>query len=86
MLHGLIDERCALRGLQLCSDTVRHNVRSVRSDLDMSAVLLYYKYVDLSDQREAVRAWMLSLCSGLSLKGRIRVGNDGVNVTVRNYG
>lgn len=73
--------------MQLCSDTVRHDVRSVRSDLDdMSAVLLYYKYVDLSDQREAVRAWMLSLCSGLSLKGRIRVGNDGINVTVRTYG
>jgi predicted sulfurtransferase len=49
----------------------------------MGAVLLYYKYVNLSEQRQDIAAWMLSSCTELDLKGRVRVANDGINVTVR---
>ena len=49
------------------------------------AVLLYYKYVDLSAKQAEVAQWMLELCTSLELKGRIRVALDGVNVTVRTH-
>ncbi|BDA43290.1 probable thiosulfate sulfurtransferase/rhodanese-like domain-containing protein at N-terminal half [Coccomyxa sp. Obi] len=45
-------------------------------------ILLYYKYVDLTDQQTAVQQWMQSLCEDLGLRGRIRVARDGINTTV----
>jgi predicted sulfurtransferase len=48
----------------------------------MEAVLLYYKYMNLSVERQDIGAWMLSSCTALNLKGRVRVANDGINVTV----
>ena len=44
-------------------------------------VLLYYNFVSISDA-ESVKRWFVSLCSELSLVGRIRIAPDGVNVTV----
>jgi predicted sulfurtransferase len=49
----------------------------------MSAVLLYYKYIDLSEGRDAVTEWMRGQCADLQLKGRVRMAFDGINVTVR---
>lgn len=45
-------------------------------------VLLYYKYVDLIGEQEAVKDWYQETCGRLHLRGRIRVARDGVNVTV----
>lgn len=44
-------------------------------------VLLYYKFVALADP-ERVAEFFERLCSSLSLRGRLRVAPDGVNVTV----
>ena len=44
-------------------------------------VLLYYNFVSISDT-ESLKRWFVSLCSELSLVGRIRIAPDGVNVTV----
>ena len=44
-------------------------------------VLLYYKYVAVGDP-PALRAWQLSLCSALDLRGRVHVGAEGINGTV----
>ena len=49
----------------------------------MEAVLLYYKYVPLSNNKDEMIAWMQSNCVDLGLRGRVRVANDGINVTVR---
>ncbi len=45
-------------------------------------VLLYYKYVDLTEEQGAVKEWMQNLCQNLGLRGRIRVARDGINTTV----
>jgi len=47
----------------------------------MEKVLLYYKFVPLSDP-EAVRLWQLSLGEMLNLKGRIIIADHGINGTV----
>ncbi len=47
-----------------------------------AGILLYYKYVDLTERQGEVQAWFLSLCKELNLKGRIRVARDGINSTV----
>ena len=41
------------------------------------------QYTDLKEQQEDLRRWYLTLCEKLSLVGRVRVAEDGVNVTVR---
>lgn len=46
-------------------------------------ILLYYKYVEIGDQRRAVADWFREACQRLNLKGRVRIALDGVNVTVR---
>lgn len=51
-------------------------------DQDTACVLLFYKYVDIGDQRRQVADWFREACRRLQLKGRIRVALDGVNVTV----
>ena len=48
----------------------------------MQAVLLYYKYITLQDDRAAVAQWYQNNCGDLQLRGRVRVAHDGVNVTV----
>ena len=48
----------------------------------MKCVLLYYKYVDIGDQRRQIADWFREACNRLHLKGRVRVALDGVNVTV----
>lgn len=47
----------------------------------MQKVLLYYKFVPLSDP-EAVKLWQKALCERLNLKGRILVSRQGFNGTV----
>ena len=46
-------------------------------------VLLYYKYIDLSEHQDGVQQFYLQLCGRLEQLGRIRVARDGINVTVR---
>jgi predicted sulfurtransferase len=52
-------------------------------DLCDQGVLLYYKYIDLSQHQVDVEQFYLTLCEILGQKGRIRVARDGINVTVR---
>jgi len=44
-------------------------------------VLLYYKYIDISDP-QAVMLWQRYLCEKLGLKGRIIIASNGINGTV----
>ena len=43
-------------------------------------VLLAYKYTALANPR-AVQEWQVALCNRLNLKGKIRVGVEGINLT-----
>jgi UPF0176 protein len=47
----------------------------------MYTVLLYYRYVNVPDP-EGERKWMLELGNRLGLKGRILIGQEGINGTV----
>lgn len=47
----------------------------------MFTVLLYYKYVELTDP-ETVRNSQFELCKKLNLKGRILIATEGINGTV----
>jgi len=47
----------------------------------MQKILLYYKFVPLSDP-EAVRLWQKTLCEQHNLKGRILISKHGLNGTV----
>ena len=47
----------------------------------MQKILLYYKFVPLSDP-EPVRLWQKTLCEKLNLKGRVLISKDGINGTV----
>lgn len=47
----------------------------------MQKILLYYKFVPLSDP-EAVKLWQKTLCDSLNLRGRILVSKHGLNGTV----
>jgi len=49
---------------------------------DRYGVLLYYKYAEVPDAA-ALAAFYEERCRGLALVGRVRVGPDGVNATVR---
>ena len=49
--------------------------------MSMQKILLYYKFVPLSDP-EAVKLWQKTLCESLNLKGRILVSRHGLNGTV----
>jgi predicted sulfurtransferase len=49
---------------------------------DRYGVLLYYKYAEVPDSA-ALAAFYEAHCRGLALVGRVRVGPDGVNATVR---
>jgi UPF0176 protein len=44
-------------------------------------ILLFYKYVHIADP-EAVRQRLFDLCKKLSLKGRLIVANEGLNITL----
>ncbi|KAK3286321.1 hypothetical protein CYMTET_6113 [Cymbomonas tetramitiformis] len=50
-------------------------------------LLLYYKYSPLAEANavDAVRSWYQKLCEGLDLRGRVRVAQDGVNVTIKGH-
>jgi len=47
----------------------------------MGRILLYYKYVSIADTKQ-MREWQRKLCSKLGLKGRILIGQEGINGTV----
>ncbi len=47
----------------------------------MQKILLYYKFVPISDPR-AVVLWQKSLTDGLNLRGRILISEQGINGTV----
>lgn len=47
----------------------------------MQKILLYYKFVPISDSR-AVVLWQKSLTDGLNLRGRILISEQGINGTV----
>jgi UPF0176 protein len=47
----------------------------------MQKILLYYKFTPLSDP-QAVMLWQKTLCDGLNLRGRILLGEHGINGTV----
>lgn len=49
---------------------------------DLYGVLLYYKYAEVPDAA-ALAAFYEAHCRSLALVGRVRVGPDGVNATVR---
>lgn len=44
-------------------------------------ILLFYKYVRIEDP-QAVRDWLFALCQKLSLKGRLIVATEGLNITL----
>ena len=44
-------------------------------------ILLFYKYVHIEDP-QAVRDWLFDLCTTLSLKGRLIVAAEGLNITL----
>lgn len=52
------------------------------SDDHQLHVVLYYKYVDLKECRSAIAEWMEDMCRRLSLTGRVRVADDGINGVV----
>lgn len=47
----------------------------------MGNILLYYKYVDVSEP-EAIAKWQMELCKSLGLTGRIIIASEGINGTV----
>ena len=47
----------------------------------MGTILLYYKYVDISDV-ELIAKWQKKLCKSLELTGRIILAKEGINGTV----
>ena len=47
----------------------------------MEKILLFYKYVDLEDPKEAV-LWQKEICKRIGLKGRILIGKEGINGTL----
>jgi hypothetical protein len=55
---------------------------SSSTEPESDGVLLYYKYVKISDVALIVN-WYEDICLQLGLIGRIRVSPEGVNVTVR---
>lgn len=44
-------------------------------------ILLYYKYINLDDPQEIVE-WQKKVCDSLNLKGRILIGDEGINGTL----
>ena len=44
-------------------------------------VLLYYKFIDINDPKFEARQHKL-VCKGIGLKGRIIIGDEGINGTV----
>eukprot|EP00897_Mesotaenium_endlicherianum_P005108 jgi/Mesen1/4625/ME000237S03664 len=48
---------------------------------DIEGVLLYYKYVQVSQLAETA-AWFSELCERLRLVGRVRIASEGFNVTL----
>lgn len=44
-------------------------------------ILLFYKYVHIADPK-TVRDWLFELCQKLSLKGRLIVATEGLNITL----
>lgn len=44
-------------------------------------ILLFYKYVHISEP-ETVKIWLTELCKRLSLKGRLIVATEGLNITL----
>lgn len=51
------------------------------SQKQQNKILLYYKYVDISDP-EALKTQQKNLCQKLNLKGRILVSHEGINGTL----
>lgn len=47
----------------------------------MEKILLYYKYVLIKYPKQIMK-WMKIICEDLDLKGRIIIGNEGINGTV----
>ncbi|MFA6066212.1 MAG: rhodanese-related sulfurtransferase [Candidatus Babeliaceae bacterium] len=47
----------------------------------MGKVLLFYKYVTISDP-EKIKNWLLHLCRSLNITGRIIIAHEGINATV----
>lgn len=44
-------------------------------------ILLFYKYVHIAEPKQ-VRDWLFDLCQKLSLKGRLIVATEGLNITL----
>jgi predicted sulfurtransferase len=47
----------------------------------MNKIILFYKYIHIKNP-EAMRDWQRELCEKLGLKGRILIGEEGINATV----
>lgn len=47
----------------------------------MEKVLLFYKYINIEDPKEAV-LWQKEICKRIGLTGRILIGKEGINGTV----
>lgn len=47
----------------------------------MGKILLYYKYVTIAYPKQIMK-WQRELCQSLDLKGRILIGDEGINGTV----
>lgn len=63
---------------------LRHQLRPTRGMDGRQGVLLYYQYQDLAerDKRQALHEWYVDGCHRWGLRGRVRIAQDGVNVTV----
>lgn len=49
--------------------------------IDNYQILLFYKYVHISNPEE-VKVWLRELCQKLNLKGRLIVASEGLNITL----
>ncbi|KAI8999529.1 hypothetical protein BC832DRAFT_215790 [Gaertneriomyces semiglobifer] len=63
------------------SDPVRLDCQCLETEATAGSVLLFYRYTHVRDP-VAVASWQDDLCSRLGLTGKIRVANEGINVTV----
>jgi hypothetical protein len=62
----------------------RHVCAAAAAKDSPQAVLLYYCYLQLTPAlADDLAAWMQAECRTRGLRGRVRVAEDGLNVTVR---
>ena len=60
----------------MAAESIGANCSAAASETTDTEVLLFYKYVDLGNQVEALAAWLESLCAELQLTGRALLARE----------